>query len=49
MNARISNNMVITTGEEIDIGGDDKYEGMCYFCWQKYQNETLPEIKINET
>ena len=48
MNARISNNMVITTGEEIDIGGDDKYEGMCYFCWQKYQNEPLPEIKINE-
>ncbi len=48
MNARISNDKVITNGNEIDIGGDEKYEGMCYACWEKYQTEPIPKIKINE-
>ena len=49
MNARIVDNKVVTSGDEIEIGGDEKYEGMCFSCWKKYQNQTLPEIKINES
>ncbi len=49
MNARIKDNLVTTTGAEIDIGGDEKYEGMCYSCWKKYQTEPLESLekKIN--
>ncbi len=48
MNARIKNNLVITSGDEIDIGGDEKYEGMCYNCWQRYQTESLPSLDQNK-
>lgn len=37
MNAKIVNGKVVTTGKEIDIGGDEKYEAMCYSCWLKGQ------------
>ena len=26
---------IITEGEQIDIGGDEKYESMCWKCWQE--------------
>ena len=45
MNARIVNNMVITKGNEIEIGGDERYECMCYSCYQKYQKEQIPQTK----
>lgn len=35
VNARFdSNGNVITDGEQIDIGGNEKYEGMCWKCWR---------------
>ena len=34
VNARIADGRVVTTGEQIEIGGNDKYEGMCWGCWQ---------------
>ena len=37
MNAKIVNGRVVTDGDEIDIGGDEKYEGMCYSCYLKGQ------------
>lgn len=37
MNARIVDGVVVKDGEEIDIGGDEKYEAMCYKCWIKGQ------------
>ena len=37
MNAKIINGVVVTDGEEIDIGGDEKYEAMCYSCYIKGQ------------
>lgn len=40
-NARIVNKRVVTSGKEILLGGDDKYESMCYSCWLKYQNEDM--------
>ena len=39
MNAKIVNGVVVTDGQEIDIGGDEKYEGMCYRCWLKGQKK----------
>ena len=33
VNARIVNNKIVTTGEEIQIGADENYEGMCYNCF----------------
>jgi thymidine kinase len=35
VNARFdSNGQVVTDGDQIDIGGNEKYEGMCWKCWQ---------------
>ena len=34
VNARIADGKVVTVGDQIEIGGNDKYEGMCWGCWQ---------------
>ncbi len=34
VNARIADGHVVTEGDQIEIGGNDKYEGMCWGCWQ---------------
>ena len=35
VNARLSaDGHVVTVGDQIEIGGNDKYEGMCWGCWQ---------------
>ena len=34
VNARIADVRVVTVGDQIEIGGNDKYEGMCWGCWQ---------------
>ncbi|MBQ3202264.1 MAG: thymidine kinase [Clostridia bacterium] len=34
VNARLQNGKVVTEGDQIEIGGNDKYEGMCWGCWQ---------------
>lgn len=39
VNARIVNGKVVTEGEEIVIGGDESYEGMCYNCYKNRINE----------
>jgi len=35
INARLNNGKIVTSGEEVLIGGDDKYEGMCYHCYKR--------------
>ena len=36
VNARISENgKIVVEGAQIEIGGNDKYESMCWGCWQK--------------
>ncbi len=35
VNARIKNGKVVNSGKEIVIGGDETYEGMCYYCYKK--------------
>ena len=42
MNARIVNGFVTTQGAEVQIGGDESYEGLCFRCYRKYQHEKLP-------
>ena len=36
VNARFdASGNIVTSGEQIDIGGNEKYEGMCWNCWQE--------------
>lgn len=39
MNARFVDGKVVTSGAEIEIGGDEKYEGMCYECYIESQRQ----------
>ena len=42
VNARINENgQVVVEGAQIEIGGNDKYESMCWGCWQKRIKEPL--------
>ncbi len=41
MNARIVDGYVVTEGDEIQIGGNESYEAMCYHCHKKYQTEKI--------
>ena len=38
INARISNGKIVLEGEEILIGGDECYEGLCYSCYKNLIN-----------
>lgn len=33
INARIQNNDIVYEGEQVDIGGNERYIGLCYKCW----------------
>lgn len=33
INAKVVNGKIIKSGNEIDIGGDEKYISICYNCW----------------
>lgn len=46
-NARIVNQLVATSGEEVLIGGDETYEAMCFRCYKKYQTTPVPSTKEN--
>lgn len=35
INARLLKGKIVTQGDEVEIGGDDRYEGMCYYCYKK--------------
>ena len=40
VNARLDGTgRVIVSGEQIDIGGNEKYESMCWECWQRKIND----------
>ena len=39
VNARFNENgEVVVEGKQIEIGGNEKYEGMCWGCWQSHIN-----------
>ena len=36
VNARLDNfGNIIVDGDQVDIGGNEKYKGMCYSCYKK--------------
>ena len=35
INARVLDGEITYDGEQVDIGGNEKYIGLCYECWQK--------------
>lgn len=39
INARMINGKPIIEGNEIDIGGNEKYEAVCFECWNNLLNE----------
>jgi thymidine kinase len=39
INARIVNGKITVEGDQIDIGGNEKYRAFCYACWKKYQEK----------
>lgn len=45
ISAKFIDGHLITEGEQIDIGGDEKYKAICYTCWNKLR---LKKEKIDE-
>jgi thymidine kinase len=39
INARIVNGDITVEGDQIDIGGDEKYRAFCYACWKRFQEK----------
>lgn len=35
ISAKFINGALVTEGEQVDIGGDEKYKAVCYSCWKK--------------
>lgn len=34
LTGKFLNGKLVTSGKQIDIGGDEKYKAMCYICWR---------------
>lgn len=39
VNARFINGKVTIEGNQVEIGGDDKYKALCWSCWKELQDE----------
>lgn len=39
VNARLHKGKIVTSGNEIEIGGDEQYESMCYMCYKRKLNQ----------
>ena len=37
INARIVDGRITVEGDQVEIGGDEKYRAFCYACWKKFQ------------
>lgn len=47
VNARIdSRGRIVTEGEQVEIGGNDKYVSLCRKCWNDKRNEVLSEGQL---
>lgn len=33
INARIKDGRIVTEGDQVEIGGNERYEAMCWRCW----------------
>lgn len=36
INARLVDGNIVTEGEQVDIGGNEKYKAFCYACWKRF-------------
>jgi len=45
VNARIQDGKIVRTGEQILIGGNESYIGLCYDCWRKGKVVSVPPVK----
>lgn len=41
VNARFKDGHVVFEGEQVDIGGDEKYKALCFGCWRRKIDEEL--------
>ena len=41
VNAKFKDGYLVTRGSIVDIGGDEKYQAMCYECYKKLKDKTL--------
>ena len=46
MNAKFVHGVISTEGNEVDIGADEKYKGLCYSCFNKEQRKATIYNKI---
>ena len=37
LTAKFNNGKLVLSGNQIDIGGDEKYKAMCYRCWRNFK------------
>ncbi len=44
MNAKYVGNRIIYDGNQLDLGGNEKYVGLCHSCWKK-GNVTINDVK----
>lgn len=47
VNARICNGKIVREGEQVFIGGNESYIGLCYECWKKDRIKIIP-TEIND-
>lgn len=48
MNALFVKGFLVYSGDEVVIGGDEKYKGMCYSCYKKAQEKSMMHNRITE-
>ena len=46
MNGRFVKGLLVTDGNELEIGGDEKYRSLCWSCYKKEQNKAIVYEKI---
>lgn len=39
INARIVDGRITVEGDQVEIGGDEKYRAFCYACWKRFQEK----------
>lgn len=49
VNAKFCNGKLVVEGDEIDIGGDEKYRAICYNCYNELKKELLHDKEENAT
>ena len=46
ISAKFLDGDIVLAGDQIDIGGDEKYRAICYSCWEKFK--LAKEISLEE-